>query len=353
MRAKKGQLIICLALLLLLFSVSPVSAQSFRNLDPASRNGPHYWGALISPADGKYHKYHFTVTLKDLASCTFNSTEMNLISNNFTAWAFQNSTQQLPGRFDIVRYDAGFCISALESPTNVGNWDDDIIHFFQIDYNNSGTPPAPPVLPAGYSLVWIQFVYVNYRDGAGNPVPSPHLDPCRNNFEDELPFYFSSAEMSLNRYFGQDIYNRAPLVNMSFYDAPAYPLRWAVMHNINPVSFEAHLYAAAWNNSDPGTVIVYYSGVRWGYEIAWHDEGEVYPASTVPFTCGGVAGNEKLIENEAGPRLNGTMAVAVGGINLPIDRFGILAPCIASALLVIAATTTAAVYFKYASRIGK
>jgi hypothetical protein len=365
---KKALLVaILLMIIILSLNVSLTGAQPVYNADTnGNRDNLSYWGVYPSPTDaGKDHMWRFTVTLKALGNVTFNQAEMNLLKIPlWKDWTFKNSTQQLPGRFDVVRYDVGLAKST-GGPLIQNNWDDHITKFFQVDYNNTGTPPTAPVLPQGYNLTWIQIVYNNYpalggppATPANEPVPSPHIDPYYDdngvqNYEDGLPFYFSNTEMTRNNYTGDNwwvpIYNpiKGGKVNMTFYDAPSYAFSRAIDYGLAKVSFEAHLYAAAWNRTNPGTVIVYYNGVKWGYEYSITDKGVATRGIPKTYTREGVAGDEKLIEEREGNYLYENVT-PVGGnaapITVPVDNMASLATYIALASTIIAATVASAIY---------
>lgn len=300
-------LFVYFAVVLLSLNVFSATAD-FKNVDPNNREPLPYTGICNSPLDGKNHEYTFTVKLKALANVTFDGTEMNLLKNEplWKKWTFQNSSQEGSGWFNVVRYDAGLA-KTNDLPTVPNNWDDNINSFCWFDYDSWSALNLPP----GYILTWIQIIHNNYPE-----YPSPHIDPYSNNYEDGLPFYFSSTEMNNNLFYGLRIYPVSPpvITYMSFYDSPCYPFSVAITHNLNPVQFEAHLYAAIWNQSDPGTVIVYYNGLKWGYEISWTQGKIVNPVNPLLYKYGGVAGDEKPRCDEiVGSPLYGSIGVSKYG----------------------------------------
>jgi len=283
---KKYLLFVYFAVILLYLNVFSATAGLYwSNVDSnGNRDNVPYRGICTNPK-GQDHEYIFKVKLKNLDDVTFDNTEMNLLRNEplWKTWTFQNSTQPLIGSFDVVRYDAGLFKKANWPWVFKDTWDDNIKFYFQVDYDIANPPPLPP----GYKWAWIQIIYHNLPEWSS----SPRVDPYGNNYQDGLPFYFTSNEMTNNNFDGLTIYGVAPTL-MSFYDSPWYPLANAIKNDIKP-SFEAHLYVAAWNQAPPETVIVYYNGLKWGYDITWTDEGATpLHGDLRDHKAGGVAGDK-------------------------------------------------------------
>jgi hypothetical protein len=144
------------------------------------------------------------------------------------------------------------------------------------------------------------------------------------------------------------IYNRGiwgDKVNMTFYDAPTRDWDGIVQGHHNPMTWKAHLYAAVWNSTKIITVI--YKGVEWGFQITYTDQGPAVPSGTVHWNSGGIAGDKDWI---FGPDLNGTTASGVGGIVIPVDKFGLLAPYIGLASTTMIGAVATVVYVKRVKR---
>jgi hypothetical protein len=346
-RLEKRHLYACLVLAILLSSTTAsASAQNVVPVDTNRRDNVEHQGVLTSPNDGKDHLYKFVVTLKPNppVSCTYDKTEENILTSNFSSWTFNNSTGELPGSYDIARCDAGRAESQF--PTTPNNWDNNILHFFEVDYNNSG---LPPIIPAGGNLTWIQFIYTNYPKIEKSS--QPYVDPQPN--DDNMPFYFTGDEMKDNNAFGLGlkIYNRNnDKVNMTFYDSPARDWKGIVQKNLNPMTWKAHLYAAVWNSTKIVTVI--YKGVEWGFQITWADLGQQAAGPAVPWNSGGVAGDKDWI---LGPDLYSTAVHGVvGGFTTSISiqklKPGLLAPYIGLVFTIVVALVATPLYVNRTKR---
>jgi hypothetical protein len=334
--------------ILLSTTTALVSAQNVVHVDTNRRDNVEHQGVLTSPNDGKDHLYNFTVTLKPNppVSCTYDKTEENILKSNFSSWTFNNSTGELPGSYDIVRCDAGRAEGLY--PTTPGSWEKPIQYFFEVDYNNSGSPPA---IPAGGNLTWIQFIYTNYPKI--EKLSQPYVDPQPN--DDDMPFYFTGDEMKNNNAFdlGLKIYNRNASqikVNMTFYDSPARDWNGTVQKNLNPMTWKAHLYAAVWNSTKMVTVI--YKGVEWGFQITWADLGQRAAGPAVPWNSGGVAGDKDWI---FGPDLNSTSVggiAPVGGFTISIQKLkpDLLAPYIGLVFTIVVAMVATPLYVNRVKR---
>jgi hypothetical protein len=301
------------------------AGQYWSNADSNGNRDNIPYRAICADQKGQDHEYEFNVKLKNLGDVTFDNTEMNLLRNEplWKAWTFQNSDQPLTGSFNVMRYDVGFFKAADWPWVWKNTWDDNIKYYFQVEYDIAN----PPALLPGYKWAWVQIFYHNFPEWS----TSPRVDPYDNNYQDGLPFYFTSKEMNDNNFDGLTIYGAPPTL-MNFYDSPWYCLGNAIKNSIKP-SFEAHLYVAAWDQASPGTVIVYYNGLKWGYDITWTDYGpSAVHGDRRDFKAGGVAGDkpgcDKIEESEplygiisvtkygpASARVGGTIAYVITVIN--------------------------------------
>jgi len=333
---KKSLSSVSLLAILLALTITSVNAQTLNIKDLTRRTNVQHIGVWIDPISGKWHLYDFTVKLNPdpPTSCIFDFMDNRTLSNQYMLWDFHNSTGELPGSFDVIRYDAGRCEQI--PPTQPGNWDNPIRYFFQVNYNNSGTPP---IIPSGGNLTWIQIIYTNYPKGGAT---SPYVDPRPD--DDTAPFAYSITRMKNNEFFGLKIYNVADKINMTFYDCPCRDWATIIQNQIKPMRWKAHLYAAVWNHTK--TVTVVRKGVEWGFEISFIDKGEAKPGRNVPYVAGGVAGDMDWI---LGPQLYEPHEeyAAVGGIVISVDKLALLAPYIALASTILVATTATAIYVKH------
>lgn len=246
---------------------------------------------------------------------------LNLLQTDFLNWTFINAPAR-PGVLNVVHYDADV--------------DRSLPNVFTVDY--VWAPGAPPA--AGWVWQWIQIIITN------DPVPAAvaagwdgfYVDPQPNDDPPgpwfDMPFYWTEAERI--RYTAGGA-NCPAGVDIRFVDRPSRPLADA------PVSWIAYLYLVYWNQLNPGTVHIC-DGIAWGFEISWieHDTG--------PNISGGVAGDKFESEmygiHTGDPTYPRYTPKPVGGIWVPVDKFGLLAPHIGFASTILAAAVATVIFVK-------
>jgi len=323
---KFNPMLVCISasLILLAFFVAPTRAA---NVVDADANG--HW----TPRYPEWDEHLFRVDLnpalaKPIAVWTGAESVRAITDFSNLNWIF--SPIPAPGNFRVIYYDVDV--------------DKDRPFKFTIDYV-SGDPNFPR---PGYVLQWIQFINTN-DPKPNNPANAPYIDPTwwkgSKNWEDNLPFYWNETATAPSRperprySAGGDL---CPLgVDITFYDRPLRYLQEA------PVKWLAHLYLVEW---DTKTTVIVYDGIEWGFTIEC-----LYGPGRPLNTQAGVAGDKfetygVHYDDPSYPQYGRPWEEAVGGIVVPVDKFGLLAPYIGLASTILVATVATAIYTKRVKR---
>lgn len=317
----------CIVLLIICSSiVASAYAAALTINDPNMKNNRRVNGLF----NGQWHQYTVTTILPFGPLSGMMPQDQTVLNGNFAGWTIDTTfmSVDLPGELLVQKYDA-----AVKS---IAGWDPS--DPMRIDYASGGGFP-----PADWDLRWVQFIDTNV---AIQNEPTPHLDPTwwdkdgggplpvQRDFEDGLPFYWNPQELNANM-------NPGGIAGLRFEDRPGRGLGYATPGN--PVQWRARLYLVLWDANK--TIRVYgNSGLEWGFWI-FAERIAARKPGPLRYLQGGVAG-DKFDEIDLG--INST--IGDGGIWVPVNKLGLVAPyvCVTSTILV--ATIATAIYVKHVKR---
>jgi len=357
---RSGGLFICFVTLLLSGMVIPVRAPALNiNADANGNLSPPWVVVGVDPAVPGA-TFQWTVSLNPVPAAV--APLFDIVGElviRFSEWNLALSPFSFGGTLNVTRYDAKLGIG------NPPAWN--IPFDFEVQYSNK----TGFKLAAGHVLQWIQFVTTTRPTPAGKGALGtragvPYLDPydydwdrvgARSNsgtlgLSDGTPFYWNDSGNSERA--AHTVLGKPPAgggTNVTRFDFTDQPWRYLVQALVgDPVTWEAYLYLVDYNLGPPKSVVIDPDGVRWGFSIT-RVPVAVAPPAGPQYDKGGVGGDK--YDGGWGTPINATLAhvcVPVGGISVPVDKFGLLTPYIGLTSTIMVATVATAIYVKHVKR---